>query len=133
MQVRLDCQKAERRCECGVTYPVVRGSVFDGTTPIGLYLVALHGHSEHGRLAHLAIALLQPTGDPVAMAMRVHATPAEIQFSFVDWTDSPWRTERYLGHLWSAEEARASSLKADFLHVAEHVVTEIASIAKYIG
>jgi hypothetical protein len=133
MQLRLDCQKTARRCECGVEYPVVRGSVFDGAMPVGLYLVALHGHSEHGRGAHLAIALLQPTGDPVAVAMRVHATPAEIQFSFVDWTDSPWRTERYLGRQWSAEEARASSLKADFVHVAEHVVRDLASVGEYVG
>ena len=59
MEITLDKQVAYQHCpECNADFPVIRGSVYDGGQGCGLYVIALHGHSPQGRLAHLAVALL---------------------------------------------------------------------------
>jgi hypothetical protein len=54
--IALDRQVLRQSCPgCGSEFVVVRGSVFESDRPIGLYLIALHGHTAGGRLAHLAL------------------------------------------------------------------------------
>jgi hypothetical protein len=81
---------------------VVRGSVFDEGNPIGLYLIALHGHDVSGRLAHLAIAVIDRSAIPshrYAAAMVLRATAEQFTFSLEDWSASPWKDEKYLGEM----------------------------------
>jgi len=58
LQLTLDFQVISSECpKCSGIHPVVRGSVYDGDTPFGIYLISLHGHYEGGRFAQLAIAV----------------------------------------------------------------------------
>lgn len=94
MQITLDQQTVSQVCRDSATsFSVVRGSVFDEGRPIGLYLIALHGHSPEGRLAHIAIATRGPADGPIAMAIQVIETPDQIGFRLIDWSESPWQSE----------------------------------------
>lgn len=111
---------------------MVRGSVFDADSPIGLYLIALHGHSPRGRLGHLAVALRPGTGGeahPIAAALQVSATPEQFELSLIDWSESPWKSETSLGDMLDRAAALSSPLRADFLHVANHVVIQVPEVA----
>ena len=56
VEITLDRQVVSERCsDCEVDFTVVRGSVYDAGQPFALYLIALHGHSPEGQLAHLAL------------------------------------------------------------------------------
>jgi hypothetical protein len=51
VEITLDKQAVGQHCPvCGVDFTVVRGSVYDGEQPFGLYLIGLHGHSPEGCL-----------------------------------------------------------------------------------
>src|SRR5262245_30983446 len=64
VEITLDRQVVSQHCpDCDVDFTVVRGSVYDAGEPFGLYLIALHGHSAQGTLGHLAIAMLDRSGD----------------------------------------------------------------------
>jgi hypothetical protein len=50
MESTLDRQVVSQRCSgCDAVFTGVRGSVFDVGEGVGLYLVALHGHSPQGQ------------------------------------------------------------------------------------
>ena len=136
MEITLDRQILTRNCQdCAVDFVVVRGSVFDGGHPIGLYLIALHGHSAEGRLAHLALALLDNdlSEPPRAVAIQVTATPEQFGYSIRDWADSPWKDEAYLGVMLDREAALASPRKATVFHVAGHVVRDLPEVQRYFA
>jgi hypothetical protein len=137
MRISLDRQVITEHCaECGHDFTTVRGSVYDDGKPIGLYLIALHGHSPDGRLGHLAIALLDSAEQgrhPTAVAIDVIATPDQFGFVAIDWADSPWRKETYLGEMLDREPALASQNWPAFLHVAEHVVEDLPEAKTYFG
>jgi hypothetical protein len=137
VQISLDKQVVSRHCPgCGVDFTVVQGSVYDGDEPCGLYLIGLHGHSPQGRLAHLAIAVLDRTGEephPYAAALDVIALPDQLGFSAVDWGSSPWRGERYLGEMLDREQALTSPHRPTFFHIAEHVVRDLSEVQAYFG
>jgi hypothetical protein len=119
-----------------VDFTVVRGSVYDRDEPFGLYLIGLHGHSPQGRLAHLAIAVLDRSGNephPYAVALDVIALPDHLGFSAVDWPSSPWRGEAYLGEMLDREQVLASPHRATFFHIAEHVVRDLSQVQAYFG
>ena len=63
MTISIDRQLATQRCDSSnAEYTVIRGSAYDNGQPFGLYLVGLHGHAdEDGRLAHIAVAVLDET------------------------------------------------------------------------
>jgi hypothetical protein len=133
VETRLDWQAVEQSCPaCGVSFPVIRGSVYDNDAPVGLYLIALHGHAGDQPLAHLAIALLRPEGAPVAVSLQISVDEQQYRFSLVEWSTSPWRDEAYLGVQLSPELARQSSMKADFFHVADHVVMDLPQVREYL-
>ena len=137
MEITLDRQVASQRCpECETDFTVVRGSVYDSGEGVGLYLIALHGHSPRGRLAHLSVAVLDRSGGqpvPLAAAMDVIASPDQFGFALVKWEASPWRGEAYLGQMLSPAEVRASPHRATFFHVAEHVVDELPEVRAYFA
>jgi hypothetical protein len=135
MNITLDRQVATKRCDsCKVTFTTVRGSVFDAGVPFGLYLIALHGHSPRGPMAHLAVAVLPRGAEaaPVAAAMEVISMPDQIGYSVVNWTDSPWLSETYLGQMLDRDEVLESPLRPLFLHVGEHVVRELPEVRDYL-
>lgn len=136
-ELTLDKQTVCQRCaECNANFTVVRGSVYDSGQPFALYLIALHGHSPDGRLGHLAIAVLDLSANehrPIAAAMIVIAMPKQFGFSLVDWAESPWRDESYLGQLLNRDDARASSHRAKFLEIAEQIVDELPEVRTYFG
>ena len=137
MVITLDKQVVSQRCpECDQEFTVVRGSAFGDGEPIGLYLIALHGHSPDGRLGHLAIGLLDSTAkEPQAnaAAMQVIAMPHQFGFSLVDWQTSPWRNEFYLGRMLSPSKVRASLHRGTFFHIADHVVEDLSEVQSYFA
>ena len=104
--------------------------------PFGLYLIALHGHSPDGRLAHLAVALLQRTGaepHPLAAAVVVTGKPNQFDYQFVSWTESPWSEEAYLGETLEPDDARRSPQRARFFSVADRVIEELPEVRDYFA
>jgi hypothetical protein len=137
VEITLDHQVVSQHCpECDADFIVVRGSVYDAGEGVGLYLIALHGHSPQGRIGHLAIALLDRSGGepvPLAAAMDVMAMPEQLGFSLVEWEASPWRSEAYLGRMLAPAEVRASPHRATFFHMAEHMVEELPEVRSYFA
>lgn len=137
MVITLDKQVVSQRCpECDLEFTVVRGSAFGDGQPIGLYLIALHGHSPDGRLGHLAIGLLESTvkkPQAYAAAMQVIAMPHQFGFSLVEWQTSPWRNETYLGRMLSRSEVRASPHRETYFHIADHVVEDLPEVQSYFA
>lgn len=137
MLITLDRQTVSQYCPgCDANFTVVRGSVYDGGKGVGLYLIALHGHSPQGRLGHLAVALLVRSARepiPIAAAMNVIAMPEQFGFVLVEWEASPWRGEAYVGRMLSPAEVRCSSHVATFFHIAEHVVEDLPEVRAYFA
>lgn len=137
MEITLDRQVVSQSCEaCDADFTVVRGGVYDSGDGCGLYLIALHGHSPDGRLAHLAIAVLDRSGDepvPLAAVMQVTSTPEQYGFALVEWNTSPWHGEEYLGQRLSPAAVRASPHRGTFFHIADHIVDELPEIQTYFN
>lgn len=136
MQITLDKQFGTQRCdECNIDFNVVRGSVYDGGEPVGLYMIALHGHSPRGRLGILAVSLfLEKVGEasvPIAAAIQVVAAPRQLEFSLVEWSDSPWHGHAYLGEMLAPDEVRNHDFRPNFFHVADHAVTDLEEVRGY--
>lgn len=143
MNLSLDQQTLEMTCpECEEEFLVIRGSVFDAEAPIGLYLLALHGHTPGGPIAHLAIALLDPETEdaeseegsaaPTAVAMDVVPEDGDFGFVLIDWRDSTWQTESYLGEQIDRGEALEHARKSDFFQVAGYVVRSLPDVTAYL-
>lgn len=76
MHLGLDSIKiAERGCEqCHQPFRQITGAIFGDGQPIGFFMVALHGHSPEGRLAHLAMAVCSLQGEAASAALVVTAS-----------------------------------------------------------
>lgn len=137
MGITIDAQTFTQTCPgCGADFTVVRGAAYEGGRGRGLYLIALHGHSPEGRLAHLAVALLDDAGGeqvPLAAAMDVTATPEQFRYSLVEWEWSPWRGEEYLGQMLAPDVVRASPLRAEFFRLATAVVNDNPEVQSYFA
>lgn len=135
MNLHLDKQIVLRHCpDCGAEFSVVRGSVYDNGDGIGLYLIALHGHSAYERVGHLAVAILESQSSPqmpLCAAMNVLASADQFGFVLVEWFESPWQGETYLGQQLTPEEVRASRHQSTIFHIAEHVVEDISEVQAY--
>ena len=131
--IALDRQVLRQSCPgCGSEFVVVRGSVFESDRPIGLYLIALHGHTAGGRLAHLALAFIDESGArPAAAALCVETTADHFQYTVVDWAESPWKTETYLGSMLDREAVLASAMKDAVFHVAGHITRDVPEVRQY--
>lgn len=137
MEITLDRQTVSRECTaCNVSFTVVRGSVYSERQPLGLYLIALHGHSPNGRMAHLAVATVNGNSQhsrPYTMAVEVLETPEQIGFRLVDWSNSPWKDEAYLGELLDRNSALLHPHKALVFHIAAHVVNDLPEVQDYFA
>jgi hypothetical protein len=137
MPITLDKQVVTQHCSgCGENFCVVRGSAFANGEPIGLYLIALHGHNPSGRLGHLAVAVLdrsrsEPT--PHAMAMDVTTSAENYGFSIVEWSESPWQDEAYLGRMLDRQSVSTSIHKGLFFQIAERVVDDLPEVRDYFS
>lgn len=136
MDLSMDHQSLTLTCpDCDTEFLVLRGSVYDAAEPVGLYLVALHGHSPGGPVAHLAIGLLDPADqakDPTAIAMDVVSASGDFGFFVVDWRDSPWQTESYLGEQIDRNEAIEHPRREDYLEVAGYVAKTLPAMSEYL-
>jgi len=136
MDLSIDRQPVSLTCPaCDAEFLVVRGSVFDAGQPVGLYLIALHGHSPGGPVAHLAVALRNPEDEdavPVAVAMDVVPASGEFGFYLVDWRDSTWQTESYLGDRIDRAEALEHPRSEDFLRVAGTIAKSLEEVGEYL-
>ena len=121
---------------CAVSFTVVRGQAFDEGDPIGLYLIALHGHDPSGKVARLAVAVMDRSAippHPYAAAMSVRATADQFTFSLEDWSGSPWKDDKYLGEMLNRSAVLKSPHKGLFFHIAEHVVGDLSQVKDYLG
>lgn len=136
-KISLDQQIVAKRCPaCDVNFTAVRGTVFVEDSPTALYLIGLHGHRPQGRVAHLAIAVmdqLSTPDHPCAAAMDVVATSTEFGFVLINWDLSPWRHELYLGEMLSPDQVRSSPLRPLFFHIAGHVVRDLDEVVAYFA
>jgi hypothetical protein len=137
MRLSLNRQVVSQDCPtCAVSFTVVRGSVFDEGEPIGLYLIGLHGHDPSGKLARLAIAVMDRSTTPphpCAAAMVVRATAEQFTFSLEDWSESPWKGEEYLGEMLDRSAVLESPHKDLFFHIADHVASDLSEVREYLG
>lgn len=136
MNLSLDRQSITETCSgCGAEFRAIRGSVYDSSEPVGLYLVALHGHNPDGPIAHLAIGLLDPrdrTTIPVAVAMDVIPTSGDYGFSVVDWEDSPWKAESYLGERADRSDVLEHPRRSDFFEIGGYVARSLEEVGRYL-
>ena len=137
MLLSLNQENVTQDCPaCAVRFAVVRGQVFDEGEPIGLYLIALHGHDPSGKLARLAVAVMDRSAvppHPYAAAMVVRATAEQFTFSLEDWSESPWKDEKYLGEMLDRSAVLESPHKGLFFHIADHVVGDLSQVKDYLG
>ena len=137
MHITLDRQVIAQECPgCGESFTVLRGSAHGDGEPLGLYLIALHGHSPAGPLGHLAIAVLDRSAvEPrsYAAAMDAQATSDQFGFSLVDWSESPWNDEAYLGEKLNRRDVLSSPEKALFFRIAERVVEDLPEAQAYFA
>ena len=146
MDLSIDHQSLELTCpECEEEFLIIRGSVFEARQPVGLYLIALHSHAPGGPVAHLALGLIDPADEaadpedadngaavPTAVAMDVVPADGDFGFAFVDWRDSPWQTESYIGDQIDRSEAVEHPRRPDFFEVAGYVARNLPDLGDYL-
>jgi hypothetical protein len=135
-RITLDRQSATGTCPEHGPYAVVRGSCYENGRPFGLYLIALHGHDPVGRLAHLAVALLDGDGAgprPQAAAVVIASRPDRFECNFAPWAESPWSGETYLGEMLEPDDARRSRHRARFFDVTDRVVEDLPEVRDYFA
>jgi hypothetical protein len=126
-----------QRCQkCSVEFPVVSGAVREHRHPLGSYIVGLHGHASEGRLAQMALALLDrraPEASPIAVALEVSATEREFRITVVEWAQSAWAEETYLGRMLGRSEILENPLRPLLLDMADRVLDELAEVRSYFA
>jgi hypothetical protein len=135
--ITLDRQVSKHRCEaCDLEFAVVCGSAFEDGHPFGSYLVGLHGHSTEGPLVQVAIGLLdrrEPEAAPVAIALEASATARELRLTVVDWVQSAWAEETYLGRMLDRVDVVDSPLRPLVLQMADQVLRELPEVQSYFA
>ncbi len=135
--ISLEKHVGRQRCNvCDVEFTVLSGSVLENRHPFGSYIVGLHGHSGEGRVAQLAVALLdrrEPAATPIAVALDLSATPREFRIGVVDWAQSPWAGETYLGRMLDKAEVVDNPLRPVVLEMAGHVLSELSELRAYFA
>jgi hypothetical protein len=135
--ITLERQVGQQRCEvCDADFAVVSGSVLEDGHPFGSFIVGLHGHLTEGRRAQLAVALLdrrEPEASPIAVALDVSATPREFRMSVVDWAESPWAGETYLGKMLDKADVVDNRLRPVVLDMVNRVLSELPEVRSYFA
>jgi hypothetical protein len=134
MQLTLNHIKTtEKRCEqCSELFEEVRGAFFGDGQPIGFFMIALHGHSPEGRVAHLAMSVCSLAGDAASVALAITASTENFHYRLLDWHDSPWNSED-LENMLDRDAALRSEFRTTFLHAAEHVSRDLRSISEFFS
>jgi hypothetical protein len=126
-------KQTERRCEpCSESFHEITGAIFGDGQPLGFFMIALHGHSPEGRLAHLAMAVCSLAGDAASAALAVSAGTEGVVYRFLDWHDSPWNSQD-LDNMLDRDAVLQSPFRPTFLHAAEHVVRDIPEVSGYFS
>jgi hypothetical protein len=137
MQIALDRHSLTQKCpDCRNSFVVVRGSAYDGSRPFALYLIALHGHSPEGRIAHVAVGVLDGSRvDPHPVAMAATVTDMGDQFGcqLVPWSESPWKGETYLGEMLEPDAARSDPRRDIVFSVIDHVIEDLPEVQNYFS
>jgi hypothetical protein len=137
MKITLDRQTVAKECsDCCVSFSVVRGSVYDAGQPVGIYLIALHGHSPDGRIAHAAVALLDRTAGephPVAAAILVTEMPQQFECQFVPWSESPFRDDTYLGEMLEPDVARQYPRRDLMFAIVDCMLDDLPEVQSYFS
>lgn len=68
-----------------------------------------------------------------AVALRVVNGGPNFEMLVVDFENSPWINESYLGRMLSRHEVLGGSLKETFFHLADHIVSENPTINEYLA
>jgi hypothetical protein len=135
--ITLERQAGKQRCEvCDAEFAVLSGSVLDDGHPFGSYIVGLHGHSTEGCLAQLAVAVLdrrEPEASPIAVALEVSATPREFRMRVVDWAESPWAGETYLGKMLDKADVVDNRLRPVVLDMVNRVLSDLPEVRSYFA
>jgi hypothetical protein len=135
MHITIDRQTLTKECpECKSRFVVFRGSAYDSGRRIALYLIGLHGHSPQGRLAHVAVGVIDESGAerlPVAMAVRVSETSEQFECQFVPWSESPWIGETYLGEMLDPEAARGNPHRDVVFAIIDRLLEDLPEVRSY--
>ncbi len=125
------------RCErCGVEFAVVSGAIRDNDHPLGSYIVGLHGRPCEQRKAQLALAILDrraPEVSPIAVALEVSASSRELHMTVVEWTESEWAGESYLGRMLGKAEVIHNPLRPLLLDMADRVLQAVSEARAYFA
>lgn len=126
-----------QRCQrCSTEFTAVSGAILEDQRPLGSYIVGLHGHANEGRLAQMALALLDrraPEASPIAIALEVSATPRELRMTVVDWADSVWAGETYLGRMVGRVDIVDNPLRPLLLDMADRVLRGLSEVQSYFA
>lgn len=111
---------------CGGQYPRVFGTVHDGDRRAGVYSADLHQHGDDRR-ALLSLGVMCWNGEreeweKCAVTIEVWSTATEFPMAFRDSSRSPYKDNGLLGRVLEPSEARASQMRDEFFHIADHVV-----------
>ena len=124
-----------QRCEkCGAEFVVVSGAIRENDHPLGSYIVGLHGRPCEQWKAQFALALLDrraPESSPIAVALEVSGTSRELQMTVVEWTESEWAGESYLGRMLGQAEVLHNPLRPLLLDMADRVLQAVPEARAY--
>jgi hypothetical protein len=137
LTIEVPDQPSSRTCpDCGRTVLDSTGFVYRDDDAFAIYHATLHEH-EGRRMVDLAIGIGTWSDDEaVADAsafLAAWSTAKELQFGFVDPLESGWHRARLMSNQMTAEQARVSELRADFLAVAELIVSDDPSVRAHLG
>jgi len=134
MHLALDnIKRTEKYCEqCSEPFYQLTGATFGDGQPIGFFMIALHGHSPEGRLAHLAMAVCSPQGEAASACLAVTASGRNFHYRFLDWHDSPWNSED-LDNMLDRDAVLQSPFQPTFLQTAERVVRDVPEVSDYFS
>lgn len=71
--------------------------------------------------------------DRVAFPFELWTTEHGYAVGLVDASECPWRDVTYLGRLLDRDEALEHDLKAEALHITDHIVNDDPEIKRYFG
>jgi hypothetical protein len=131
----IDYQDVTSSCpHCGADYQISRGSVYRDGVGVSIYLTALH-QCQSGKAVHAGIAVQEGKegfDTTSAAALRVVETNEGHGARVVDWNESPWKNESYLGKLLTREEVLNSPFKDRFFHILDHILAENPTVKTYL-
>ncbi len=135
--VSVDRHVGTQRCQkCGAEFVVVSGAIRENDHPVGSYIVGLHSRPCEQRKAQLALALLDrraPEASPIAVALDVSGTLRECHMTVVEWTESEWAGESYLGKMLGKAEVIHNPLRPLLLDMADRVLQAVPEARAYFG